>query len=164
MTFAAGAWYRFLRYIGAFPRVSGERETSDTTTKRKGSMDIITHQQISRRLCGTPVAVEAGTSRVELSTSGEMAVDNTGLVHGGFIFGLADYAAMIAVNHPNVVLGGAEVRFLKPVRVGGTVTAEAKVTEEKGKKRMVRVTASCGEVRVFEGDFACFVLDRHVLA
>ncbi|WP_373501685.1 hotdog domain-containing protein [Desulfococcus sp.] len=126
-------------------------------------MDIITHQKISRRLCGTPVAVETGMSRVELSTTEEMAADDTGLVHGGFVFGLADYAAMIAVNHPNVVLGGADVKFLKPVRVGETITALATVTEEKGKKRLVRVTAAAGDVRVFEGDLACFVLDRHVL-
>jgi acyl-coenzyme A thioesterase PaaI-like protein len=44
-----------------------------------------------------------------------MAADQRGLVHGGFTFGLADYAAMVAVNDPNVVLGAAEVRFLAPV-------------------------------------------------
>jgi acyl-coenzyme A thioesterase PaaI-like protein len=47
-----------------------------------------------------------------------MAVDDRGLVHGGFVFGLADHAAMLAVNDPNVVLGAASTRFLKPVRVG----------------------------------------------
>jgi acyl-coenzyme A thioesterase PaaI-like protein len=47
-----------------------------------------------------------------------MVVDAHGLVHGGFVFGLADYAAMLAVNDPNVVLGAAEARFLKPVRRG----------------------------------------------
>lgn len=127
-------------------------------------MDIITHRKISQKLCGTPVAVEKGMSRVELSTTQEMAADDTGLVHGGFVFGLADYAAMIAVNHPNVVLGGADVKFLKPVRVGETVTAEATVTDEKGKKRVVRVTAAAGDVRVFEGELTCFILDRHLLA
>ena len=127
-------------------------------------MEIITHQKISQELCGAPVVVEKSMSRVELSTTREMAADDMGLVHGGFVFGLADYAAMIAVNHPNVVLGGADVKFLKPVKVGQTVIAEASVTEEKGKKRVVRVTATSGEDRVFEGELTCFVLDRHVLA
>lgn len=127
-------------------------------------MEIITHRNIDAKLCGTPVAVEKGRSRVVLEATGEMAADETGLVHGGFIFGLADYAAMIAVNHPNVVLGGADVKFLKPVKVGQTVTAEAAVTEEKGRRRVVRVTAASGDLRVFEGEFTCFVLDRHVLA
>jgi uncharacterized protein (TIGR00369 family) len=127
-------------------------------------MDIITHQKINQALCGTPLTVGPGASRVALATTAEMAADDAGLVHGGFVFGLADYAAMIAVNHPNVVLGGADVKFLKPVRVGETVTAEASVTAEKGKKRVVRVTATSGDARVFEGELTCFVLDRHVLA
>jgi len=127
-------------------------------------MDIITHQKINQSLCGQPLAVEKGNSRVVLSTTEAMAVDDSGLVHGGFVFGLADYAAMIAVNHPNVVLGGADVKFLKPVRTGETVTAEASVIAESGKKRVVRVTASSGSIRVFEGEMVCFVLDRHVLA
>jgi uncharacterized protein (TIGR00369 family) len=127
-------------------------------------MDIITHQKINQALCGMPLEVAPGTSRVALATTAEMAADDAGLVHGGFVFGLADYAAMIAVNHPNVVLGGADVKFLKPVRVGETVTAEASVTAEKGKKRVVRVTAASGDARVFEGELTCFVLDRHVLA
>jgi acyl dehydratase len=41
---------------------------------------------------------------------------------------------MIAVNHPNVVLGAAEVKFLKPVKAGETVIAEAKVKKRKVKK------------------------------
>ncbi len=127
-------------------------------------MEIITHQRIDQGLCGRPLEVAPGKSRVALETMAEMAADDTGLVHGGFVFGLADYAAMIAVNHPNVVLGGAEIKFLKPVRVGETVTAEAAVTEEKGKKRIVRVTASLGAVPVFEGTLTCFVLEQHVLA
>ncbi|AOY59607.1 MULTISPECIES: thioesterase, FlK family [Desulfococcus] len=127
-------------------------------------MDIITHRKINQTLCGRPLTVEKGNSRVALSTTEAMVADDSGLVHGGFVFGLADYAAMIAVNHPNVVLGSADVRFLKPVRAGETVTAEASVIEESGKKRVVRVTASSGSVRVFEGEMVCFVLDRHVLA
>jgi acyl-coenzyme A thioesterase PaaI-like protein len=92
-----------------------------------------------------------------------MQVDASGLVHGGFVFGLADYAAMIAVNHPNVVLGAANVKFLKPVVVADVVQATATVREEKGKKRVVAVQVLRKDEPVFEGEFICFVLDRHVL-
>jgi len=126
-------------------------------------MEIITHTKISEQLCGKALETKEGFSRVELRTAAEMAADEQGLVHGGFVFGLADYAAMIAVNHPNVVLGAANVKFLKPVRVGQLVTAEARITEHKGKKYTVAVTAAAGEVLVFEGEFTCFVLDKHVL-
>lgn len=126
-------------------------------------MQIRTHLMIDGELCGKPIAVSEGNSRVRMHATDRMAADDTGLVHGGFIFGLADYAAMIAVNHPHVVLGAAEVKFLKPVRVGETVTAEAAVKVETGKKRMVDVTVRKGEETVFSGAFVCFVLDRHVL-
>jgi len=126
-------------------------------------MEIITHQKVDPDLCGVPLSVEAGTSRVELSARDVMAADTSGLVHGGFIFGLADYAAMLAVNHPNVVLGGAEVKFLKPVQSGETVIAEARVDSVKGKKHQVDVTVAREKEAVFSGRFTCFVLDKHVL-
>lgn len=126
-------------------------------------MNIETHQQIDPALCGRAVALEEGASQVELTTLEQMGVDDSGLVHGGFIFGLADYAAMVAVNHPNVVLGGAEVRFLKPVRVGERLLAAARVEATEGKKRVVPVTVEREGEIVFEGTFSCFILDRHVL-
>lgn len=127
-------------------------------------MKIQTHESIDRALCGTPVEASDGSSSVRLTTQQNMAADASGLVHGGFIFGLADYAAMLAVNHPNVVLGGADTRFLKPVRTGETVEARARTEEVKGRKHIVRVSVVRGEEAVFEGTFTCFVTDRHVLA
>ena len=126
-------------------------------------MNIKTHKTIEKGLCGTPLSVENGKSRVTLKTTHAMVVDETGLVHGGFIFGLADYAAMIAVNHPNVVLGSADVKFLKPVRLDDTVVARARVEEVQGKKQWVAVSVSKDSETVFQGMFTCFVLDNHVL-
>jgi len=126
-------------------------------------MEIITHQMIDQELCGKPLAVSQGRSRIEMLTTDRMTADPSGLVHGGFIFGLADYAAMLAVNHPNVVLGGADVKFLKPVQVDETVVAQATVEEIKGKKQVVSVEVLKGDEKVFEGSFVCFVLEQHVL-
>ncbi len=126
-------------------------------------MYIQTHQKIDHNLCGRPLSIEDGVSRVEMLTTANMAVDGTGLVHGGFIFGLADHAAMIAVNHPHVVLGAADVRFLKPVKFGETVIAEARVENRSGKKHIVATTVKRDGDTIFDGSFTCFVLDRHVL-
>jgi len=100
---------------------------------------------------------------VAMTTIPAMAADGLGLVHGGFVFGMADYAAMLAVNDPNVVLGASETKFLKPVRVGENLTATAVVTEDKGKKRIVNVTVFRGDTEVLTGTFTCFVLEKHVL-
>ena len=127
-------------------------------------MDINTHKRIDRNLCGTPLEVSEGFSRVELLLTDNMAADKSGLIHGGFIFGLADYAAMIAVNHPNVVLGSSDVKFLKPLKKGDMVLAEARVENTAGRKHTVRVTVENNKTKVFEGIFTCFVLDKHVLS
>jgi acyl-coenzyme A thioesterase PaaI-like protein len=83
-------------------------------------------------------------------------------VHGGFTFGLADYAAMLSVNDPNVVLGSAETKFLAPVKVGEVLQATAEVLESRGKKRLVKCTVNTTKP-VFEGIFTCFVLDKNIL-
>jgi len=110
--------------------------------------------------------VELGPGRaiVELKTRPEMRADHLGLIHGGFTFGLADYAAMLAVNEANIVLGGAETKFLAPVRLGETMVAEAQVTEKEGKRFVVHCSVSVTTSRkVFEGTFTCFSLGRHIL-
>lgn len=125
-------------------------------------MEPRTHLKIDPHLVGIPVSLAPGQATATLTTTQAMAADDDGLVHGGFTFGLADYAAMLAVNEPYVVLGGATTRFLAPTRVGEVMTARAQVTEEKGKKRVVKVTVETDKA-VFEGELTCFVLDRHVL-
>jgi len=127
-------------------------------------MEIKTHESIDQSLCGEPVEVTETASTVRLTCTANMAADTSGLVHGGFIFGLADYAAMLSVNHPNVVLGAAETRFLKPSRVGDVLIAKAHDKTPQERKHLVEVEVSCGEDVVFSGTFTCFVTKEHVLA
>jgi uncharacterized protein (TIGR00369 family) len=127
-------------------------------------MEQRTHRLTSERLVGRPLKIEPGRAEVELLTTEEMAVDEYGLVHGGFTFGLADYSAMLAVNEPTVVLGRAEVRFLKPVKAGEKLTAKAEVIEDLGRKKLVKAEVfNEKNEKVFEGTFHCYVLERHVL-
>ncbi len=122
-----------------------------------------THLAISQELCGRPADLSPGRARVALDAVPVMAADARGLVHGGFAFGLADHAAMLAVNDPNVVLVDAEVRFLEPVVVGDRLEADASVERADGRRREVRVVVRRGADVVLEGAFRCHVPDRHVL-
>lgn len=122
-----------------------------------------THRAIDRTLCGEPVELRPGFARARLATRSEMAADERGLLHGGFLFGLADYAAMLAVGDPLVVLGSAETKFLKPCVVGDAVEATARVDSAAGRKRRVTVEVRRGETLVMTGSFLCFVPDHHVL-
>jgi len=121
-----------------------------------------THMRISPVWVGEIVELSSGKATARLLTLPEMAADDRGLVHGGFTFGLADYAAMLSVNDPNVVLGAAESKFIAPVRVGEVMTAVAEVIASEGKRRQVRCTVMTDR-EVFSATFTCFVLPRHVL-
>jgi acyl-coenzyme A thioesterase PaaI-like protein len=124
---------------------------------------ISTHLEINQRLCGTPRALEEGAATVALTALPEMVADDRGLVHGGFVFGMVDYAAMLAVNHPYVVLGAADVRLTAPVRVGEEIIAHARRTEQQGRRHVLEVRALVGDREVLKGTLTAFVLDQHVL-
>ena len=107
--------------------------------------------------------LEDGVARVRLVTDERMAVDAQGLVHGGFLFGAADHAAMLAVNLPNVVIGRANCRFIRPVRVGDTVEAEARRARMDGRRHVILVEVRRAGDLVLDGEFVCYVPDAHVL-
>ena len=127
-------------------------------------MEQKTHLGMNSGLVGEVLSIGDGEATVALVGASEMAADDRGLVHGGFTFGLADYAAMVAVNDPNVVLGASDCRFLAPVRVGDRMVATAKVESERGKTRVVAVSVSVGGGEVMSGTMTCFVLEKHVLS
>ena len=126
-------------------------------------MQLNTHLNINTPLCGKVTKLHKNYAEVLLHTTQQMVADEQGLVHGGFIFGAADYAAMSAVNDPLVVLGASSSKFTAPVKVGDAVLCKATVVSQKGKKREVEVQAFVDEKLVFEGSFITFVLDKHVL-
>ena len=126
-------------------------------------MQLNTHLNINTSLCGKVVKLDTNYAEVLLHTTQQMSADNQGLVHGGFIFGAADYAAMSAVNDPYVVLGASSSKFVAPVKVGEAVLCKASVVSEKGKKKVVEVEAFVDGKLVFEGEFTTFVLEEHVL-
>ncbi len=127
-------------------------------------MQLNTHLNINTSLCGKVIKLEENYAEVLLHTTQQMAADTQGLVHGGFIFGAADYAAMSAVNDPYVVLGASSSTFIAPVKAGDAVICKATVTTIKGKKAEVEVEAFVNDKLVFKGNFMTFVLPSHVLS
>lgn len=124
---------------------------------------LTTHERINRALSGEVDKLDDGFARIILETIDEMSADDLGLVHGGFIFSAADFAAMAAVNDKNVVLASAQTQFLAPVKVGDSVIFEARVRQKEGRKRNVKVTGHVLDIKVFEAEFSTVVLERHIL-
>ena len=131
----------------------------------KGKDDVMlkTHENINQDLCGEIEKLDNGFVKLKLVTTHDMIADSQNLIHGGFIFSAADYAAMAAVNEKNVVLVASECQFLSPVKFGDIVSFIAKVRHKEGRKRNIHVTGHVLEIKVFEGEFKTVVTDRHVL-
>ena len=125
-------------------------------------MEVRTHELADREFVGEVVELRDGYAKVKLKTNRKMAVDSKGLIHGGFTFGCADFSAMLAVNHPNVVLYKADVRFTAPVKAGEEIIAEGRVVERLGKKIRVEVKAYTDKT-VLEGSMYCYIPERHVM-
>ena len=122
-----------------------------------------THEKVNHDLNGEIQKLENGYVELKLVTISEMIADEYGLVHGGFIFSAADYAAMLAVNEKNVVLVASDCQFLSPVKFGDIVNFTAKVRHKEGRKRNVHVTGHVLDIKVFDGLFKTVVTERHVL-
>ncbi|MEA1893560.1 MAG: hotdog domain-containing protein [Campylobacterota bacterium] len=135
----------------------------DDSNEDENVVILQTHENINFDLCGEIMKIDIGYVEVRLETISEMVVDDQGLIHGGFIFGAADYAAMAAVNEKNVVLVGSDCQFLSPVKFGDEVDFIAKVRHKEGRKRNVHVEGFVVDIKVFEGEFKTVITERHVL-
>ncbi len=121
-----------------------------------------THEKIKINLCGTILKLASGYSKTTLQTTKDMILDDLGLIHSGFIFGAADYAAAVAVNEPNVVIIGSRSKFLAPAKIDDLIEFEAKAKFEDSRKREIKVTGHINEIKVYEGVFQAVVLEQHV--
>jgi acyl-CoA thioesterase len=122
-----------------------------------------THKKINRNLCGEIQRLEDGFVELKFVTAPEMVADSKDLIHGGFIFGAADYAAMAAINEENVVLAASNCRFIAPVKLGDIVIFTAEIKSTEGRKSSVYVIGNVLNTKVFEGEFKTFVTEKHVL-
>ncbi len=126
-------------------------------------MELNTHLKIDTSLSGKVIELTEQRSVVKLQTSELMAADDAGLVHGGFVFSAADFAAMAVVNEPHVVLAKSNVKFTAPVKVGQSVMLEAVIQQNSNNRQKVEVTGRVDELKVFSGEFFTAVLPKHVL-
>jgi len=131
--------------------------------EEKNKVFLQTHEKVSSDFSGEIVVHEKGYVEVRLTTTPEMLADDIGLIHGGFIFSAADYAAMVAVNEKNVVLVACDCQFLSPVKFHDEVNIIARVRHKEGRKRNVHVEGFVLDIKVFEGEFKTVVTDNHVL-
>jgi phenylacetic acid degradation protein PaaD len=89
------------------------------------------------------VCAGGGTAEVRMTVRPDMA-NGHGIVHGGYVFLLADTAFACACNESGsvTVASGADITFLAPARVGDVLAAVAAVRSRRGRSGVYDVTVT----------------------
>jgi acyl-coenzyme A thioesterase PaaI-like protein len=126
------------------------------------TQELKTHLKFNKKF-GQLIEIGEDSAKVRLEATEEMAVDEEGLIHGGFTFSAADFCAMATVNDPFVVLVRSQCEFMAPVKIGDIVEFVSETILKEKRKYEVKVIGYLNEIKVFEGLFSCVKLDKHVL-
>jgi acyl-CoA thioesterase len=105
----------------------------------------------SRGLGMELLSAGGGRAVVRMTITAAM-VNGHEIAHGGFVFSLADTAFACACNShgPVTVAAGAEITFVRPVRVGDVLTAHAEERVRFGRSGICDVTVRRGDEVVAE--------------
>lgn len=94
-----------------------------------------------------------------LEANSEMALSNTGIVRGHFIFAQANSLAVSLVDSEVALTGAANIRFHRSVKVGERLIAKARVREKKTNRYIIDVETRFEDEKVFSGEFIVFALN-----
>ncbi|GAC67425.1 thioesterase PaaD [Gordonia soli NBRC 108243] len=101
------------------------------------------------------VDLGAGHAQTTLTVT-EAMVNGYGITHGGYVFLVADTTFALACNsyEDSAVAARADIRYLRPTRVGDVLVATATERSRFGRNGLYDVTVTVGEqvVAEFRGD------------
>lgn len=92
----------------------------------------------------------------------QMISDESNLIHSGFIFNAANYAAMCLVNQPHAITIGSEVEFLAPVEFEQEMMFLATVKQSNNKKFEINVKGTLLDIKIFEAIFHIAVFEKQL--
>lgn len=122
--------------------------------------DLKIYKKINKDLCGELMELQKNKAVVKFSPSESMIVDDSMIIHYGFVFSSASFCAMAAVNKPNSMIIYSEVKFLSPLELGNEVTFKANALQSDLKKREVVVEGFLYNIKIFDAIFHIVVFDK----
>ena len=113
-------------------------------TARTAAHDMFDRDMASRGLGMELVEAGDGDAVVRMRVTDSM-VNGHGMVHGGYVFMVADTAFACACNShgPVAVAAGADIAFLQPTRAGDVLEARARERSTSGRNGIYDVTVRC---------------------
>jgi acyl-CoA thioesterase len=125
----------------------GDHQAADRDQLARACADALwADDQASRGLGMNLVEVAPGRAVVAMTVTAAM-VNGHGMMHGGFIFTLADSAFAFACNTHNqrAVAAGCQITYIQPARLGDRLTATAVERSRTGRTGITDVTVVRGD-------------------
>lgn len=138
-------------------------EQNEEDNSENEDISLKTHTLLNDKFSGKVDKLKEGFAEIHLDIISEMFADEQGLIHNGFMFSAASFAATSAINEKYGFVIGAVVNFLSPVRQDDRVIFKAKSRQKLGRKRVVDVIGRVGDIKVFVGEFSIIIMDKHIL-
>ena len=91
----------------------------------------------------------------------EMALSESQIVRGHYIFAHANSLAVAIINANIALTGLSRIKFVRPVYLGDRVVAKANVVRSHNHRYIVRVFSYVNDQLVFKGKFIIFAMDDH---
>jgi acyl-CoA thioesterase len=111
-----------------------------------GAEAMFAADRASRALGIEVRALAPGRATLDMTVT-DLMVNGHGIIHGGYVFLLADTAFACACNYPGAVTvaASADITFVSPARQGEVLVAEAVERHRYGRSGIYDVTVSCGD-------------------
>lgn len=124
--------------------------------------DLVICKMLKPDLCGSIIKMSEEEVLVKFTPSEQMIGDQNNLIHSGFIFNAANYAAMCLVNQAHSLTIGAEVQFLAPIELEQEMLFLATIKYTNDRKYKVLVKGTLLDIKIFEGVFHISVFDKEL--
>lgn len=128
----------------------------------QSSIELQTCTALKSELCGSIIKMTYEEVMTKFVPTKQMISDESNLIHSGFIFNAANYAAMCLVNQPHAITIGAEVEFLAPVEFEQEMMFLATIKQSNAKKFEISVKGTLLDIKIFEAIFHIAVFDKQL--
>ena len=124
--------------------------------------DLIVCTEMSPNIVGELLELYHNKAVVRFTPTDRMTMDQSKMIHAGFVFNSASFAAMAAINKKNSVLIAAAVKFLAPIELGHEITFKAEAIQNETKKCEVKVEGYLLDIKIFDSIFHIAVFDKKI--
>lgn len=126
--------------------------------------DITVYLKADREAFGDVIEFGDNYTRISLTLTSAMVIDEFGTVHPGYLTSAAIYAAACAVNDPLAIPVESTSKFITPVEKGKKIDLKADCSHASTRTRDVHIVGKMGEILVFECDVKMVITDKHPMS